>query len=152
MVRKRSEKSPDDFWREYEQKINEKVLARCLGRYMSGWEDFDERGWTAIWGLVIVTSGGFRFHHFPQQGWLDFFTRFAGQEGPTEKTLFLPKEKIVSARIIRETSWWKKILKSTPPQLCLKYSDEAGNERQMLLEADLRSDELEENLKALIAS
>ncbi|MCL2472094.1 MAG: hypothetical protein FWF26_00300 [Treponema sp.] len=144
---KKAERSPDIFWREYEEKIKEKVLARSLGRYMRGLEEFDDRGWTSIWGLIIVTSGGFRFHHFPQQNWLEFLARFAGQEGPTEKTFFIPKERMISFKLVKETVWWKKLLKSTPPQLMLDYRDEAGAERQLMLEADIRSDELEETLK-----
>lgn len=140
----RKEINPDDFWREYEEKTCEKILARSLGQYLSGWEEFDSRGWTAVWGLIISTSGGFRFHHFPQQNWIEFLAR--SQEPPKEKTIFIPGEKILSARLIEETNWWKKIWKHSPPRLEIRYRDETENERQLLLEADLQHDNLAESL------
>ena len=149
MLFKKTEKNPDNFWREYEEKTGETVLARSLGQYISGWEEFDSQKWTSLWGLIIVTSGGFRFHHFPQIGWLDAFTRFADREQPKEKTFFIPKEKIISAALIKETKWWKKIFGSSSPHLVIHYRDEAGNEQQLLLEADYTTDDLPEKLNEI---
>jgi len=143
MLGKKNEKSPDDFWREYEEKTGEKVLARSLGQYVSGWEEFGCS--TQLWGLIIATSGGFRFHHFPQQSWIDALTRSVGRDEPKEKTIFIPKEKIISAKLIIETKWWKKIFSSMPP-LVIQYRDEAGNEQRLLLNADYKSNELAETL------
>jgi hypothetical protein len=148
MLFRRTEKNPDDFWLEYEGKIGEKVLARALGQYLSGWEEFDKKGWTAIWGLIIATTGGFRFHHFPQASWLDALSRFTSQETPKEKTFFIPKETIISARLIKETGWLKKIFKSTPPRLSIHYRDGTENERQLLLEVDFKPEDLVEKLSA----
>lgn len=136
MMFRRTESNPDKFWQEYEEKTGEKVLARSLGKYISGWEEFDNNKWNSIWGLVIATSGGFRFHHFPQQSWLEIFTQFSGREAPKEKTIFIQKEKIISAVLIRESRWWKKIFNPASPQLLVDYRDEAGNERQLIMEAD----------------
>ena len=133
---RKATKSPDDFWQEYEEKTGEKVLARSLGQYISGWEEFDDRGWGSIWGLIIATTGGFRFHHFPQQSWFEAISRATGAEGPKEKTLFLPKEKIISARLTEESKWWKKIFSSSFPKLIIHYRNEAGEEKQLLLEAN----------------
>jgi len=149
MLRRKKERSPDDFWREYEEKTGEKVLARGLGQYLSGWEEFDSKEWTAVWGLVIATSGGFRFHHFPQQNWLAALTSFAGAEAAKEKTIFIPNEKIVSARIVKETSWWKKLLRSSQPKIVISYRDESDTERQLLLEADTNSADIAEKLNAV---
>jgi len=133
---RKPERNADDFWQEYEEKIGEKVLARSLGKYISGWEEFDSKGWNMVWGLNIVTSGGFRFHHFPQMSWIEALTRFGGQNEPKEKTFFVPKERIISARIISESRWWRKILSSVSPQLLIKYRDDSENERQLLMEVD----------------
>ena len=146
MFSKKPETSPDTFWQEYEEKIGEKVLARGLGQYVSGWEEFDVKKQTAIWGLIIATSGGFRFHHFPQMSWIDAFTRFAAKDQPKEKTIFIPKERIVSAELIKEKKWWKKILSSSPPRLVIRYRDEGGAEKQLLLEAEYKADDLPEKL------
>jgi hypothetical protein len=148
MLYKKNGKSPDDFWREYEESIGEKVLARSLGQYMSGWEEFDSRKWTGIWGLIIATSGGFRFHHFPQAGWIDIFTRFGDYQPPKEKTFFIPQKNIISAALIKETKWWKKILNSPSPRLIIHYRDDADNERKLLLETGYASGDLPGKLTA----
>ena len=131
-----SEKKADDFWREYEEKTGEKILARGLGRYISGWEEFDCRQWTSLWGLIVATSGGFRFHHFPQKNWFDALTHSAGSDAPKEKTIFIHGEKIFFAQLLEEHKWWKKIFSFSSPQLVINYLDETGKEKKLLLEAD----------------
>jgi hypothetical protein len=163
------EKSPEEFWREYEAKTGEKVLAHSLGQYISGWEEFDRNGWNAIWGLIIATAknavtdaagadsnsarsggvspGGFRFHHFPHAGWLEALSRLSsGAEPPKEKTIFIPRDRIISARLVKETKWWKKILCPSVPKLVICYRGGAGTERQLLLEAEYKSEEVAERL------
>jgi hypothetical protein len=137
----KKEEDPDSFWREYEEKTNEKVLARSLGRYISGWDEFDENRFSGIWGLVITTSGGFRFHHFSQMSWIDALTRFAAEKQPTEKTFFIPNEKIISTKLIKEKRWWKRIISAVPPQLIVLYTDEAGGEKRLLLEVEYNADD-----------
>ena len=136
MFLRKNEKSSDDFWREYEEKTGEKILSRGLGKYISGWDEFDEKKWGGIWGLLINTSAGFRFLHFAQYSWMDALTQFAQKEPPKEKTFFLPQEKIVSSQIIKETKWWKKIFAASPPQLVILYADEAGAQKRLVFEAE----------------
>jgi len=135
MLFKKEEKSSNDFWQEYEEKTGEKVLARGMGKYSSGWNEFDEKKWKDIWGLVITTSGGFRFHHFPQNSWFDSLTRFADKGQPKEKTIFIPQEKIISSELIVETKWWKKIFSSSSPRFVVKYVDDSGQERLLIFES-----------------
>jgi len=125
----------DDFWREYEESTGEKVQKRSLGKYISGWDEFDEKKLSGIWGLIISTTGGFRFHHFPQNTWIDAFTRFASREQQKEKTIFIPREKIVSIELIRETKWWKKLLSSCPPRLIIKYTNDT-EEKHIIFEVE----------------
>jgi hypothetical protein len=148
MLSGKTEKTPDDFWREYEEKTGEKVLARGLGRYVSGWEEFDGQNWNSIWGLIIATSGGFRFHHFPQISWFEALARFSSLDTPKEKTFFISKEKIVSAKLIEETGWWKKIFRPVPPQLLIDYRDETENIKQVLLEVEFKHENLAEALNS----
>jgi len=103
---------------------------------VSGWEEFDSNRLTSIWGLIIASSGGFRFHHFPQRGWLDSLIVSGGREEPKERTIFIPKEKIISAGIIAETKWWKKIFSPSPPHLVIDYHD-GDNTRRLLLEVEI---------------
>jgi len=140
LLRKTSQKtakSTDDFWLEYENKTGEKILTRCLGKYVSGWEEFGSL--KDIWGLVIFTSGGFRFHHFPQNSWIDSLFRATGSESAREKTIFIPNEMIVNTHLVKELKWWKKIFSPYMPHLVIQYHDEEGNEKQLLLEADIKS-------------
>ena len=136
MFRKKPEKSADDFWIEYEKEIGEKVLARGLGKYIRGWKEFDDKGWNILWGLIIASSGGLRFHHFPQQSWFTALTNFGSHEAPKEKKIFIEKERIISARLNRETRWWKKLIAATPPALFVSYRDENEEEKQLLFEVD----------------
>jgi hypothetical protein len=146
---KKKDLNPDDFWREYEAKTGEKVLARSLGQYKSGWQEFDGNNWGGIWGLVIATSGGFRFHHFPHMSWLDALTRFSsGAEPPTEKTIFIPQDRLLSAKLYKETRWWKKIINPSSPRLLIRYRNEAGEEKELVLETEYKSDGLAEQLLA----
>ena len=145
---KKKENDPASFWRDYEQKTGEIVLEKSLGRYISGWEEFDNKGWKHIWGLIIATSGGFRFHHFAQQSWITVLGQFSGADGPKEKTIFIPKEKIISAKHTAESVWWKKIFSPSPPRIILSYGGESGNEKQLILESDTNGESLAEKLGA----
>jgi len=149
MLRKSTDRNPDDFWREYEEKIGDKILAHGLGRYISGQEEFDSKKWNDIWGLLLISEAGFRFHHFPQQNWLESLVVRGNTPGSREKIIFVPKEKIIKAEIHKETRWWVKLFASGLPILVIKYRDEDGNEHKMLLEADMGSKELEEKLDCL---
>ena len=149
MFKKRPERNPDDFWREYEEKTNEKVLARGLGRYSSGWDEFDSNGWNDLWGLLIISSGGFRFHHFPQQNWLQALTVRGNSEGSKEKIIFVPKEIIISAGTFEETRWWAKIFTNSPPRIIINYRDAAGGEKKLYLKAEFGFKELSEKLDIL---
>ncbi|WP_461247031.1 hypothetical protein [Treponema sp. R6D11] len=149
MFFKKDEKSPTAFWREYEEKTGEKVLARGLGKYVCGWEEFDKKGWNGLWGLIINTSGGFRFHHFPQNSIFDALTQFAAntKEPPKEKTIFIPKEKIISQKIIKEEKWYKRLFSRSVPQLIVYYRDELLNEstekdKKLVFEAEYTKEEL----------
>jgi hypothetical protein len=142
----KQQNTPEDFWREYEEQTGEKVLARGLGRYMSGWKEFDSRGWNSVWGLIIATSGGFRFHHFPQTNWLDALANFTNYNAPKEKTFFIPKERLISAKLIEETGWWKKIFRSAAPRLLINYRDETENTQQVLLEVAFKPENLAQAL------
>ena len=147
MFSKKAEKSADDFWREYEEQTGEKVLARTLGQYISGWKEFDASGITALWGLVIVTSGGFRFHHFPQQNWLDALIRPPATSGmPAERTIFIPRNLIISASLHTETRWWKKLLGPAPPKFKIQYRDE-DTEKELVVQTEYEASGLAENLK-----
>ena len=139
MLTKKADKSTEQFWLEYEKKNGEKVLTRALGKYLSGWKEFDEKKWSGIWGLIITTSGGFRFHNFPQNSWIDAFTQFAAKEPPKERTIFIPQEKIVTTETIIEKKWWKKFFTPSPPYLVIIYLDDEGNEKKLIFENNLNN-------------
>ena len=145
MAQKR--KSPEEFWTEYEEKTGEKVIARSLGQYISGWEEFDNPPGKPVWGLIIATSGGFRFHHFPQVNWLTALSRLGSvDDPPKEKTIFIPGSRIVSAVLHRETKWYRKIFSPGVPRLEIHYLDESGTEKELLLSVDHQPDGIAEAL------
>jgi hypothetical protein len=142
---KKEELSPDDFWKEYEEKHGEKVVAKALGRYLSGWAEYE----SDMWGLVIATSGGFRFHHFPHEGWLAALSRItSGGKPPEEKTIFIPKERILAAELRVEKNFFKKIFFSCPPLLALRYAAGVdGEEAELLCETEMKAKEVALSLK-----
>jgi hypothetical protein len=139
----RKDKDPDDFWREYEEKTGEKIIARGMGQYVSGWDEFSGIKGYSLWGLIIATSGGFRFHHFPQANWMSALSG-SGGEPPKEKTIFIPREKIISASLSKETKWYKKIFSYSPPRLLIRYIDSNGTEKNLLFYADYKSEGIAE--------
>jgi len=136
MFNKKSEKSPDIFWQEFEEKTSEKVISRGLGKYVSGWDEFDEKNWGGLWGLIITTSGGFRFHHFPKNTIFDSFTAFIKTEPVKEKTIFIPKDKIISIINAKEKKWLKKLFTSLPPRLVICYYNEKEEEKKLIFETE----------------
>jgi hypothetical protein len=139
-------KGPEAFWLEYEEKTGEKVLAQGLGRYVSGWDEFGDQSRNPLWGLIIASSGGFRFHHFPQANWLSTLVQIGG-DPPKEKTIFIPKDKIISAILHKETKWYKKFFFPVIPRLLIRYYDETGTEKELLLYAEYKSDGVADALK-----
>jgi len=146
---KKDEKSPDTFWREFAETTGETVLARGLGKYVSGWDEFDEKKWNGLWGLIINTSGGFRFHHFPQNNIFDALTQFAAnaKEQKKEKAIFIPKEKIISQELIKEEKWWKRLFLRSAPLLVINYREETPNEigaknKKLIFEAEYTKEKL----------
>ncbi|MDR1249281.1 MAG: hypothetical protein LBK63_08270 [Treponema sp.] len=136
---------PQEFWKKYEAALGEKVLSFSLGQYLSGWAEHDP----PLWGLLIATDRGFRFHHFPQEGWLQALSRFSsGGEAPSEKTVFIPRERILGAELRRETSLLKRIFFASRPCLVIRYRDDNGAEGEFIAEADSGAAGILENLRA----
>ena len=138
----KKQKSPEDFWREYEEKTGEKVIERSLGQYVSGWDAFGSHTAQPLWGLIIVTSGGFRFHHFPQASWLSAFIRGPLDDPPQEKTIFIPHDKIVSAVVRKETAWYRTIFSPVTPRLLISYRDDNGAEKDLVFLSDPQADSI----------
>jgi hypothetical protein len=141
-------RGPEEFWADYEARYGEKVLGRALGRYLSGWQDFTEISRAGLWGLIVATSGGFRFLHLPGEGWMTALTRIiSGGEAPKERELFIPNDSIVTACLRREKSWWKRLLFSRPPVLVIFYRDVSGIQQELCFETIQKGDEVAEKLK-----
>ncbi|MDR1388613.1 MAG: hypothetical protein LBJ31_01365 [Treponema sp.] len=155
MFGKKKDADPEKFWKEYEEKTGERVLAKSLGQYMSGWAEYPY----PLWGLLIATSGGFRFHHFPHEGWIVALSRITtGGEAPKEKTIFIPRECIVSAALKTEKRWWKKIFSPAAPVLVVRYrappaADEGSreSEQELYVETELKAQAVCSALEGLIA-
>jgi len=141
-----TEENPDKFWQEYELKTGEKVLAKSMGYYLSGWEDFDSQGLIGVGGLIIASSGGFRFLYMPPNHWTQDFAFFRRREKPEEKSFFISGENIISAQCVVEKRWWIKLFFPTTPKILIMYRDETGNERQLSLKSDFKPHVLVEKI------
>lgn len=116
MFTNKNDDSVHDFWKEFEESTGEKVLAKSLGRYLSGLDDRLE----ALWGLAVVTSGGLRFRHFPKEPSIFGIAKLpTGGKAPKEQSFFIPKEAVVSIELFDEKRWWKKIMASSFPVLVI---------------------------------
>ncbi|MDR2740399.1 MAG: hypothetical protein LBB68_11295 [Treponema sp.] len=135
---------PDDFWKQYETGLGEKVLSYTLGQYLSGWPEYA----SPLWGLLIATSGGFRFHHFPHESWIVAISRLSsGGAAPKEKTIFIPRDRIRQAELRIEKSVLKKIFLASSPRFVLRYVDNAGIESEFVAETDSKAFFIVENLQ-----
>jgi hypothetical protein len=135
---------PNEFWKNYEAQLGEKVLSFALGQYISGWEEFTP----PLWGLLIATDGGFRFHHFPHEGWLQTLTRVSsGNEGPKEKTLFIPRDRILNIELYFEKSILRKIFFAAAPRLIIRYLDTKGGEGEFVAETEKKAEEIVSSLR-----
>jgi hypothetical protein len=124
-----------EFWKEFESTHGEEVLGFSLGLYLRGSAEIEN----SIWGLLIATDGGFRFHHFAQESWISALSRLSaggGGKGPKEVSIFIPKERIISVEYRVETNWLKRIFTASQPLFILTYYDEAGKKYEFAAETD----------------
>ena len=127
---------PETFWRDYEAQHGERVAAFTLGRYLSGWDELPE----PLWGLLIATDGGFRFHHFAQESWFGGLSRGSSGKGAAkEHAFFIPKGWILQAELRRERSWIRRLLTGSQPTLAIRYAKPGFAEALLLAETDLRA-------------
>jgi hypothetical protein len=137
------------FWKEYETSHGETVHVFCLGLYLKGYADINR----SLWGLLIVTDTGFRFHHFAQEGWISALSRLTaggGGKSPKEETAFIPKEKIISVEYREEKSLLKKIFAASPPLFILRYYNNEGKEYEFVAETNKECLSLIEILNEMI--
>ncbi|MFP3043360.1 hypothetical protein LQZ19_16220 [Treponema primitia] len=140
---------PDEFWKKYETALGETVHSYAMGQYLSGWPEYDY----PLWGLLIATSGGFRFHHFPHEGWLQILSRASsGGDPPKEKTIFIPQDRILRAELRIEKSLLKRFIFARGPLFVLRYTDSTDTEAEFVAEADRKASEVVEKLNNVSAS
>jgi hypothetical protein len=140
-----------EFWKGFEETHGEQVQAFCLGLYLRGCAAIEN----SIWGLLIATDSGFRFHHFAQEGWISALSRLTAGgsgKGPKEVSIFIPKEKIISVEYRVETNWLKKTFTASQPLFVLCYYDEANAKRELIAEADKGCLDIVEELKETLGS
>ncbi len=138
-----------EFWKSYEETHGEKVLAFSLGQYLRGCAHIDR----PLWGLLIASEGGFRFHHFAQESWISALSRLTSSGGgnaPKEVTIFIPAEKIISVEYRVERNWLKKIFTASQPLFVLKYYGDTGKIYELAAETDKGSLDVAEALQGII--
>jgi hypothetical protein len=138
-----------EFWKEYETTHGEEVLAFSLGLYLRGCASIEN----SMWGLLIATDGGFRFHHFAQESWISALSRLTAGgsgKGPKEVSIFIPKEKIISVEYRVELNWFKRIFTASQPLFVLRYYNDDGREYEFTAETDKGSFDVVEALKEMV--
>jgi hypothetical protein len=146
LFERKKQQGPEEFWKGYEQKIGQKVLSYSLGQYMGGWDEYK----SPMWGLVIAAEGAFIFHHFPHEGWLQALSRTAtGGEGPTERVITIPRDKLVDVRIEKQAGWLRRLFAYRPPRLVVRYRKADGSEGALIAETDMRSEEVAKALQEM---
>ena len=145
----KKDNSVDEFWEEFEAATGEKVLAKSMGKYLSGWDEYAE----TLWGLTVATSGGFRFHHFPKEATFFGVARMPsiGSKPPKEKTFFIHRDAMLSVELAREKRWWKKLVASPFSLLIICYHID-GKEKKVRIEIDFNADIVADALKGLCAA
>jgi hypothetical protein len=127
---------PEEFWQDYEQRLGEKVLGYCLGHYIRGWDDYPD----PLWGLSIVSSSAYRFHHFPHENWLAAMTRATtGDKAPEEKIVVIPRKNILGADFMKEPKLLKRIFFSLQPWLSVRYRKDDGTEAELIVESETKA-------------
>lgn len=73
-LRRKKTVSNEEFWNRLEQDLGRPILAKALGRYISG------RGEPGpLWGLLYLTDTTLYFRHFAQTNW---FTALTAADDP----------------------------------------------------------------------
>jgi hypothetical protein len=135
----------EDFWAHYEAALGEKVAAHALGRYLGGWDAYDG----PLWGLLIVTEHAFRFHHFAHANWLTVW--LSQGDGPKEKVIMIPAEKIVAVQFFDgRLPWWKKIFTNYQPLLTIRYQKDAGDKGAIRIETGRDAQPLVDMLSSIV--
>jgi hypothetical protein len=107
-------------WEQYEASLGERVLARALGQYTGGWDEFDQ----PLWGLLTLTETTFRFHHFDQANWL---TSWVTGGASKEKIISIPREQLNGIDFFPAVHpWWKKLFTLAQPVLLVHYRKDGG--------------------------
>lgn len=128
---KNESESVEEFWKNTEAEIGEKVVAFTMGRCLSGCGESEE----PKWGLYFVTSSTLYFRHFAQRNWLSALM-VSGLGGgsksePREIYLSIPVSRIDSISVQRESSLLRRLFSYSPPVIFLSYRDEPGDQREM---------------------
>jgi hypothetical protein len=104
-----------------------------------------------LWGLLIVSTGGFRFHHFPHESWMDALSRIGcRRESPKEKIIFIPKDRLLSAEFKTERSWWKRLFSPSPPLLTIRCLTDGNVETVLTAETEIKALELADRIRELM--
>ncbi|MDR0512347.1 MAG: hypothetical protein LBG93_04510 [Treponema sp.] len=142
----KSDDSVDLFWEDFEDETGETVLAKSSGKYLSGWDEYPE----PLWGLIIATSGGFHFQHFPNDGGIfGMFRPSSSGKAPKKKTFLIKRETIIAVEVVQEKRLWKRLLFSSFPHIIIRFENN-GEEKKVIIEVDRNADSVADALKGLL--
>ncbi len=120
----------ETFWRKRQEETGSPILAKTLGRIVSG-----ERK-PPVWGLLYTTEHSVYFQTFKTNNWVSMLLGGNSSNGTEDKIVEISKEEIKTF-CVRNIKGGMFGLFKQPPQVELRWiSNETGNEEVLFFETD----------------
>ena len=117
---KKQEREIAAFWSDLEDELGERIIARSIGEYFSGFEGI--KG--PLWGLFFITESSFYFRHFNQPNWFSAVIQASGSSvGNGELFISIPRKDILEAGTVKSASFLSRLIAPPQPVLVLEYKD-----------------------------
>lgn len=126
--------SVEEFWRNYEREIGEKVLSRTMAQRFASAKDRGD------WGLLVLSASALRFRKTPSDNWFSSLFRSSSAKVPESQ---IEDSAIPFSSILEVSNPPKKLLDilfgSPFSQFTLRFS-EGGKETSLRFAVDPKSD------------
>ena len=130
----------EEFWRNREEELGEKVLGKTLGRVIV------ENDPVPLWGLFYTTSKAIYFQTFRSENWLSLlFSGGKGSNRTKDETIEIPEKSITNLSLRPRKGGFLRLMRQ-PPLVELTWTNPiTGDNQEMIFE-------MEGNAAAFIAT
>lgn len=137
-----------EFWKNTEEEIGEKVLDKALARCISGCNEKNPT--LEVWGLIYYTETTIFFKHFTQSNWLLNIIRMNKKKGGDKEFLLrIPRDAVTELVFVDFQNLWQRMFSKDLPHLYLKYNDAVRGEVELRLMVEKRKEEISDFLTNL---